>query len=216
MQGYTASVIYRDIIDRYDLRNPHALKQLLAHALRNSATIFSISKMYDTLKSMGYEMSKNTLYDYMSYFEDAYCIFSLNKFDLSYRKSVHGMKKIFAVDQGLITAFTMASNFDLAAQLETAVFAYLRRQSPDVFYYRTKNGKEVDFVLLLPDQSMSLYQVCLSMQAPDTRRREIEALQLAMEELKINTGTIVTLDEAEKIDLPNGQIEVIPAWRLFL
>ena len=111
---------------------------------------------------MGYEISKNTLYEYMSYFEDAYCIFSLNKFDLSQRKSAYSMKKIFAVDQGLITAVTMASNFDLSAQLETAFFSHLRRQSNELFYYRTSDGKEVDFLLLLPDQTMHLFQVCLS------------------------------------------------------
>ena len=216
LQGYVASVIYRDIIDRYGVTNTHALKQLLSHCLRNSATIFSVNKMYRTLKTMGYEVGKNTLYEYMAYFEDAYCVFSLSKFDLSQRKSAHSMKKIFAVDQGLISAYTVAGEFDLSAQLETAVFAHLRRQSSNLFYYKTDDGKEVDFLLLLPDQSMHLFQVCLSLKDPHTCRREIAALERAMAELKLERATIVTLEEEEEIVVSTGKIQVLPAWKLFL
>lgn len=216
LQGYIATVIYRDIIERYGISNTHALKQLLSHCLRNSATIFSINKIYHSLKSMGYEVSKNTLYEYMTYFEDAYCIFSLSKFDLSQRKSANSVKKIFAVDQGLITAVTMASNFDLAAQLETAVFAHLRHLSHDLFYYRTQDEKEVDFLLLLPDQTMHLFQVCVTLQDANTRRREIDALTIAMNELKLKNGTIITLDEEEEIEVSAGTISILPAWKTFL
>ncbi len=216
LQGYISTVIYRDIIDRYSIGNSQALKQLLFHCLRNSATIFSINKIHHSLKSMGYEVSKNSLYEYMGYFEDAYCIFSLSKFDLSQRKSAISVKKIFAVDQGLITAVTMASNFDLAAQLETASFAFLRRKSSELFYYRTNDGKEVDFLLLLPDQTMHLYQVCLSLKDEKTRRREIDALLTAMAEIKLDKGIIITLDEEETISTNAGTISVIPALKMFL
>lgn len=215
LQGYIASVIYRDIIDRYSISNPHALKQLLAHCLRNSATIFSVNKMYHTFKSLGYEIGKNALYDYMTYFEDAYCVFSLNKFDLSYRKAAQSMKKIFTVDQGLVTAFSIAADFDLAAQLETAVFSFLRRRSSDLFYFHTKEGREVDFLLLLPDQTMHLFQVCLSLKDHNTYQREIEALESAMRELQLRNGIIVTLEEEENISSSMGTIHCIPAWKLF-
>lgn len=216
LQEYVSTVIYRDILERYRITNIHPLKSLLTHCLRNSATVFSVHKMYNTFKSLGHELSKNSLYEYMAYFEDAYCVFSLEKFDLSQRKSSTGMKKIFAVDQGLITAETMASNFDEAAQLETTVFAHLRRQSSDIFFYRTSEGKEVDFVLLLPDKRLELYQVCVSLKDPSTRRREIDALASSMKELKLDRGIIVTLDEKEEIKLQNGIIEIIPLLNLLL
>lgn len=215
LQGYTASVIYRDIIDRYGITNSHALKQLLTHCLRNSARVFSINKMYNDLKSMGYEVSKNSLYEYMTYFEDAYCIFSIDKFDLSHRKSANSMKKIFAVDQGLITAFTMNSNFDLAIQLETALFAHLRRQSSDLFYHRNDDNTEVDFILLLPDQTVHLFQACLSLHDDVTRKREVDGLAKAMQYLGIKQGTIVTIDEEEEITTLAGIISVVPAWKFF-
>jgi len=216
LQEYLSSVIYRDIIERYGINNTYTLKRLLSHSLRNSATIFSISKMYNTLKSLGCSVGKSTLYDYMLYFEDAYCVFSLNKFDLSQRKSANSMKKIFAVDQGLITSVTMSSHFDLAAQLETAVFAHLRRLSPEIFYYRTKEETEVDFLHLLSDQTIALFQVCLTLKEPATRRREIDALVTAMKELTLEYSTIVTIEEEEEIEVSMGKIYVVPAWKLLL
>ena len=216
LQGYTASVIYRDIVDRYQISNTHALKQLLAHCLRNSSTIFSISKMYNMFKSLGLTIGKNSLYEYMEYFEDAYCIFSLHKFDLSLRKASQSMRKIFTVDQGLITAFTMASAFDQAQQLETALFCYLRRKTKDLFYYQTKDGKEVDFVRLMPDQTIGLFQVCVSMKDPQTRAREVQALEIAMHELSLSTSTIVTFDQEEEIEVSSGIIMCVPAWKMML
>jgi uncharacterized protein len=216
LQEYISTVIYRDIIERYMIKSIHPLRLLLTHCLRNSATVFSINKMYKTFKSLGHEVSKSALYEYMDYFEDAYCVFSLEKFDLSQRKSTTSMKKIFAVDQGLITAETMASNFDEAAQLETAVFAYLRRKSEKIFYYTTQDGKEVDFIMILPDQQAFLYQVSLTLQEASTRKREINALVTAMSELNLRNGVIITLEEEEEIVLEQGRIMVMPLIKFLI
>jgi predicted AAA+ superfamily ATPase len=124
------------------------------------------------------------------------------------------MKKIFTVDQGLITAFTMSSAFDQAQLLEAAVFSHLRRKSSALYYFHTKEGKEVDFVQLLPDQSIALFQVCLSLKDPQTKKREVEGLSVAMQELHMSTGTIITFDEEEQIVVPSGLITCMPAWKI--
>jgi len=216
LQSYMTTVIYRDIIERYGISGDSVLRNLLVHSLRNSATLFSITKMYSALKSMGYEVSKDSLYAYMNYFEDAYCIFSLAKYTLSQRKASSSMKKVFAVDQGLITAVTLASELNRSAQLETSVFAHLRRQSSEIYYYRTEMGHEVDFLCLLPDQSKHLYQVTLSLDKESTRTRELRALRQAMAELKLEEGKIITLDEEDSMNVPEGKILVMPAWKIFL
>jgi len=216
LQGYLDTVIYRDIIERYHIVGAHSLRLLVTHCMRNSATVLSINKLYNSFKSLGHEVSKNSLYAYMDYLEDAYCVFSLKKFALSHRKSTQGMKKIFAVDQGFIASQTIAWNFDEAAQLETAVFAHLRRQSPDLFFYSTKEGKEVDFALLQRNKELHLYQVSVSLKESSTRRREIEALAAAMHELDIGVGTIVTLEEEEEVLLKQGIIRIVPALNFFL
>lgn len=216
LQGFIESVMYRDIVERYGINATHALRSLIMHCVRNSASVFSISKMYLSLKSQDYEIGKNTLYDYMDYFEDAYCIFSIPKYDLSLRKSAKAMKKIYAVDQGLITSVSMARNFDRASQLETAVFCYIRRQTDQVFYYKLEDDKEVDFAFITPDQELHLYQVCLTLADAKTRQREMSALSAAMAKLKLNKGTIVTFDEEEEVSIQEGIISIVPIWQLFL
>lgn len=216
LQEYSSSVIYRDIVDRYNISNSHLLRQLLTHCLKNSARIFSVIKMFNMFKSLGYEVSKNTLYDYMSYFEDAYCIFSIQKYDLSFRKSSNSMKKIFAIDPGLITSVSVASNFDLSMQLETAIFMHLRRQSNMIYYYKTIDDKEVDFVVINSDQTMQLIQVCISLNDSKTKKREVDALIVAMQELNIKTGKIVTLEESEEILTDFGTITVEPLLKFYL
>ena len=99
---------------------------------------------------------------------------------------------------------------------ETAVFAYLRRQTSEIFYYRTAEDKGTDFVVLMPDQTMHLFQVCHSMQDLKTREREISALSNAMQELKLSKGTIITLDETDEINISQGMISIIPVWQIFL
>jgi len=216
LQGYLDTVIYRDIVDRYHISNTHPLRLLLTHCMRNSATILSINKLYNSYKSLGYEVSKGSLYQYMDYFQDAYCVFSMNKFDLLHRKTLQSMKKVFAVDQGFIRSQSVAVDFDYAVQLETTVFAFLRRLSSDVFYYSTQKGTEVDFILVSAEKEVHAYQVSVTLKEPATKRREVDALSTAMKELSLTKGIIVTLYEEEEIVLPHGTIKVIPVLNFLL
>jgi hypothetical protein len=100
--------------------------------------------------------------------------------------------------------------------LENLVFVALRRLAPDIRYYRTRGGLEVDFVARLPDRSLRLVQVCETMVDPRTRKREVAALREAMAELGLVSGTIVTRDEDGVIETDAGTIEVVPAWRFLL
>jgi len=111
--------------------------------------------------------------------------------------------------------------------LENLVFTALRRVTPKIWYCRTKSGLEVDFLAQTgnrshasagtpPSERRMLVQVCESMVEPRTRKREIAALAEAMEAYGLNTGTIVTRSEGERIEVGPGVIEVVPVWRFLL
>ena len=125
-------------------------------------------------------------------------------------------KKIYCIDHALVTSVSSGILVNSGHLLENMVFTALRRTSPDIFYFKTKTGKEVDFIAKLRDGSRMLIQVCESMADPQTKKREVTALAEAMAELKLSTGTIVTRGESEKISLGDGTIEVVPAWRFLL
>jgi len=95
-------------------------------------------------------------------------------------------------------------------------FTALRRITPDIFYYKTKGGREVDFIAQIEGRSRLLIQVCESMANPKTRKREITALAEAMRELKINSGTIVTRSDDEQLEVEAGIIDIVPAYRFLL
>jgi len=100
--------------------------------------------------------------------------------------------------------------------LENLVFTALRRGHPEVYYYKTKTGKEVDFIVPSRGRSPVLVQVCESLAEPQTRNRETAALSEAMAELSAKSATIVTRNEEKQVDVEGGTIKVVPAWRFLL
>jgi predicted AAA+ superfamily ATPase len=64
-------------------------------------------------------------------------------------------KKIYGIDHALVTSVTSGILVNSGHLLENLVFTALRRVSPDIYYYKTKSGMEVDFIARLPDWSRS-------------------------------------------------------------
>jgi uncharacterized protein len=77
-------------------------------------------------------------------------------------------------------------------------------------------SQEVDFIAPMQGGPAVLVQVCESLAEPRTRKREITALREAMTELGLQTGTIVTRNDDERIDTDGRTILVVPAWRYLL
>ncbi|MBI4878364.1 MAG: ATP-binding protein [Planctomycetes bacterium] len=88
--------------------------------------------------------------------------------------------------------------------------------TPDICYYKTRSGAEVDFIARLPNRSRLLVQACESLAEPATRKREVLALREAMAELRLRSGTIVTRGHEERIEVEGKKITVLPAWRFLL
>ena len=216
LQSYINSVVQRDIIDRHQLKNSVLVRELCTMCLKNSAKLFSVNKSYNDLKSQGRKVGKKSLYDLMNYFEDAYCIFNVPAYNFSARKTANTEKKIYPVDQGLITAYTIKEEYEASTRLETAVFSHLRRHHQEIYYYKTDRGKEVDFLIMDEKGNPVLYQVALHLDGPETLTRETTALEEAMTKFKLKTGTIVTLDDERKIEVSSGKIQCMPIWKLFL
>jgi uncharacterized protein len=213
LQNYMNAVIFKDIVDRHRLSNPYMVKRFLLHCLRQSASLLSVSKAFNTFKSFGESVGKNSLYEYLTYYEDAYALFPVPIFNFSETIRQGNPKKIYAVDPGLVTAYSVKPGFEKGACLETAVFNSLRRGSKEIFYYRTAQQKEVDFVVMSPKGDLALFQACLSLSEVNTRRREIDALIEAAIELDLKEGTIITLDEEETVIQKEIQIHIQPFWK---
>ncbi len=214
LQEYINLIIYKDLIERHNIKNISLIKYLIHYFLANISNLLSINKLFNDLKSQGYRVSKDALFNYVSYLEDAYCFFSVPIFSASLKIRQVNPRKIYTVDHGLATASVWKLSEDYGRLLENIVFIHLRRVSPwiGIYYYMTGKEKEVDFVVSDKNKVTGLIQVCYSLGSKTSREREVSALSQAMEELKVREGFILTYSEEETIDLGKRKIVVKPVW----
>jgi len=215
-QEYFNSILFRDLIERYNLSHPRALIDLARKLTDNIASMFTINSLTSFLKSLGHTVPKSSVSDYVNWFEDAYFLFTVRLFDASYRRSVTNPKKIYCIDHAMVKSLSSGILINSGHLLENMVFIHLRRKNEEIFYYKTKKGNEVDFILKDNEGQLGLIQVCESLIHPETRQREIKALEEAMTELGLTSSTIVTKNESGEIPVNTGNIFLKPAWRFLL
>lgn len=191
LQEYVNVAIFRDIIERYGITNISVIRYLIKFLLNNAGTSCSINKIFNDLKSQGFAVSKTTLYDYIGYIEDAFMAFMVPLYTKSIRKEHSNPRKIYAIDTGLVNAYTLNFNKNLGHLFENMVYLALRRRGEDVFYYLTEERYEVDFLTRNKRGELHLYQVVWENTDKDTQEREMRALKAAEKELGIK-GQIIT------------------------
>jgi len=215
-QEYFNAVLFRDLVERHDVSHPRAVSDLAHRLVDNTASLYSINALTGYLKSLHHKAPKSAVSDYVAWFEDAYFLFTVRVFDASAARANANPKKIYCIDHAMVTSVASGILINSGHLLENLVFTALRRITSEIFYYKTKTGREVDFIVVGPDRSRMLVQVCESLAAPTTRKRELAALEEAMSELKLDSGVIVTRSEEERIEVESGQIEVLSVWRYLL
>ncbi len=215
-QEYFNAMLFRDLVERHDISHPKAVADLAHRLVNNIASLYSVNSLTGYLKSLGHKAPKSAVSDYLSWFEDAYVFFTVRIFDASLTRANINPKKIYCIDHALVTSISSGILVNTGHLLENLVFTALRRIIPDIFYFKSRSGREVDFVAQRRDRSRMLIQVCASMVDPQTRQREITSLSEAMAELKMSSGTIVTRSEDGQIEVESGKIDVVPAWRFLL
>ncbi len=215
-QEYFNSILFRDLIERYDIPHPRAIVDLARRLMDSASTLYSLNNLTNYLKSMGHKVPKSTVADFLMWLEDAYFLFTVRLYDASFSKSNANPKKIYAIDHAFIRSISSGILVNSGHLLENLVFIALRRLNGKLFYYRTERGTEVDFLMINESGDKELFQVVESMENPSTRQREIHSLKLAMSELGLNRGTIITRSDEEQIETDRGKIEVVPVWRFLL
>jgi predicted AAA+ superfamily ATPase len=215
-QEYFNTVLFRDLIERHDVPHPKAMTDLAHRLVDTIASPYSINSLTGYLKALGHKVPKAAVSDYVAWFEDAYFFFTVRIFDASLARAHTNPKKIYCIDHALVTSVSSGILVNAGHLLENVVFTALRQVTSQIFYYRTRGGREVDFIAQRADRSRMLVQSCESLADPQTRQREVAALAEAMAELELATGTIVTRNDEERISVETGQIEVIPAWCFLL
>ena len=161
LAGYVDVVVLRDVIERYEVTNPLALRWLQRQLLANPGGGFSVKKQYDTLRSQGVRVGKDTMHEYLGYLEDAFLVRTVSLHTASERRRMVNPCKAYPVDPGLISLFARSGRSHRGRALETAVLLELERRGWEVSYVRTTEGWEVDFFAHRAGDPPMLVQVCL-------------------------------------------------------
>jgi predicted AAA+ superfamily ATPase len=213
LQDYFNSIIYKDLIERYNISNPAILKFFIKKIISQVTKPVSINKIYNDFKSLGYKVSNNLLYEYSEYIQTSFTAILINKFEYSEIKQAKSEKKAYAVDNGILTAVDYSFSENHGKLLENMIALEILKSGKELMYF--KNNLECDFIIR-DKKSFSPVQVIYSIQDPDTKGREIKGLLLASEYLKMKKGTIVTYEEEDNFNINNFKIEVIPAYKFIL
>ena len=210
LKDYLDLIVYKDIIERYAIKNHALLKHLIKYLFSNMSTLISFTKLYNEYKSLGYKLSKDTLYEYISYLQEAYTLFTTPIYRNSVKEEQRNPKKLYAIDNGFKKLFDTSLSPDYSKLYENIAFLHLRRKTSEVYYYKGK--QEVDLYANI-DGGM-LVNVSYDISSEATLKRELWALEEGMEYFNLKKSYLVTKERDETIQLDDGkEVLVVPMWK---
>lgn len=207
------SILLKDVAKRHNVRNTTDLYNLATYLLSNFCNPISAN---DLAKELGLS-SVATTKKFCDYLNEPYLFFYLPRFNNKLKLMNKAPKKVYVVDNGFVqsTAFNLSDN--LGRLLENQVFVELLRRGyipgKTLFYYRTRNDKEIDFVTRKGTKVEQLIQVCYDMTSEKARKRELDALVEAAEELDCDKLLVITNDQKEEIKRKDTIINIVGIGR---
>ncbi len=212
LKDYLDLIVYKDVVERYTIRNQSLLKHLIKYMFVNMGTLVSINKLYNEYKSQGYKIGKDTLMDYISYLQEAYTIFTTPIYRNSVREEQRNPKKLYAIDNGFKKLFSISISDDYSKLYENMAFLHLRRKSREVYYF--KQTQEVD--LYMKEDKEYLVNVSYAIEDEKMLQREVKALLKGMTYFKLDSSYLVTANRDETIEIEGKQIIILPMWKWLL
>ena len=210
------SIILKDIAQRHKTRKITELYDLADYLISNYSNPLSYNEIAEEL-SLG---SVTTVKKFCTYLAEPYLFFYLSRYNNKLREMKKAPRKVYVVDNGFIYTRSFELSSNNGRQLENLVFIELLRRGYDMekslFYYRTSNDKEVDFVTRDGRKVTSLIQISYDISKVKTRERELDALVKASEELKCDNLILITWNQEEFVDYKEKTIRIISAQHWFI
>lgn len=205
LQNYFEMLIYRDLVERFSIRNITLLKNLVKFLITNISTTFSVNSYFKTIKK-DTAVGKDTLLEYISYLEDINLIHLIPFFSYSLKRQQVNPRKVYCVDNGLRNAVSFRFSKDEGRLAENLVFLELKRRDKEPYYW--KNKGEVDFIVKNEDNSLIAINVSYGDWIDE---REIRALLEFSKEFTPRIGRLILL--TKDIEKKEESIEFLPLWK---
>ncbi|MDO9538115.1 MAG: DUF4143 domain-containing protein, partial [Thermoplasmata archaeon] len=158
---------------------------------------------------------------WVSYLEQAYLIFKLDRFDFKLRNQYLSPKKIYCIDPGLQEAVGFRSSSDWGRKMETVVGGDLLRRKAmvfdlEVYYWKNHQQREVDFILKNGPEVQQLVQVTYASDRLEVPERELTSLGIASKALRCKNLLVITWDYEGEERLEGNKVRFVPLWKWLL
>lgn len=214
LQEYFNVMIYRDLVERYEIRNLPALKFFLKRVVASATKQLSVNKIYNELKSSGFRIGKNQLYEFLEGAVNIHLAQTLRKHSDSLVDRELGEKKVYVIDTGLLNALDFKFSDDTGKALEQVVFLELKRREKEIYFFKERS--ECDFIVKQGSDVTEAIQVSATIADAQTRSRELRGLTECCKKFRLPHGLIITLDGSETLEHEGIAVTVMPLYRWLL
>lgn len=214
LQSLYESILYRDIVVRYHIRDESTIKKLIFFLASNC----SKETTYSALRKVLNIGSSTSVSNYCSYLENSYLCFFVSRYNDSVKSQLASAKKVYFIDHAIAYMLGFRFSDDVGRMLENIVFIELKRRRFEIYYHREQ--KECDFIVRRGAHTVAAIQVCQHMSEPVTKQREIEGLLEALARFSLEEGYILTESvEATEWHEREGRrylVYIMPIWKWLL
>jgi hypothetical protein len=207
------SIVLKDIAKRYKIRKTTELYQLATYLVSMFCNEFTYTSLKDDLNFS----SKSTLQKFCDYLQQTYLFFYLPRYNNKLKLMQKAPQKVYIVDNGFLASSAFQTSENKGRLLENLVFLELLRRKnkvgDNIFYYRSRNNRETDFVVREKFHVRQLIQVCYDMSGKKTEKRETDSIIECAGELNCEDLLIITWDQEGTTEKDGKTIHIVPYYK---
>lgn len=202
--SYYEGIVLKDCLFNHTVRDVRGFRDLTQYLLTNNAVLFSYNSLAKQLNS-----NDNSTKQFVNIIQDSFLVDILQPFSFALGKQLRAKKKSYCCDNGLLNSVAPGFSDNRGRLLENLVYNELQKNGmTNIHYFNEK--KECDFIFQHQNERYAM-QVTYELNDRN-RQREKAGLQLAMQQLDIKNGIILTANQTES---PDKNVRVVPFYQFF-
>ena len=175
LSGIYNSVLLKDIVARLKISDVMRLESVVKYIFDNIGNLTSLSKIANTLTSMGRKTDAKTIEKYIRGLTDSLLVHEVSRYNIKGKEFLSTLSKYYVADLGLRQMILGNRNIDMGHILENIIYLELLRRKGNV-YVGQFDKNEIDFVVINSNE-IEYYQIALTVLDENTLKRELDAFK---------------------------------------